>query len=97
MNYEITEDELKELQDKGELTITINLVKKQTGHPSGYKPYEGVLIPKGVVIYNTDYNYKFVTLEEIRNDEKYLFVCDRPHGDDDFSYMCGCDYCRCMQ
>ena len=24
-------------------------------------------------------------------------VADRPHGDDDFSYLCGRDYCRCMQ
>ena len=24
-------------------------------------------------------------------------VADTPHGDDDFSYMCGSNYCRCTQ
>jgi hypothetical protein len=23
------------------------------------------------------------------------FVCERPHQDEDFSYLCGYDYCRC--
>ncbi|GAH71030.1 unnamed protein product [marine sediment metagenome] len=29
--------------------------------------------------------------------DKFEKVADRPHGDGDFSYVCGSDYCRCMQ
>lgn len=27
---------------------------------------------------------------------EYEYVCERPHQDDDFSYCCGSEYCRCM-
>lgn len=27
----------------------------------------------------------------------WTFVCERPHADEDFSYMCGSSYCRCCQ
>lgn len=37
-------------------------------------------------------------IDEIKeNLNNYEFVCDRAHGDGDFSYMCGMDWCRCCQ
>lgn len=29
--------------------------------------------------------------------EGYTFVCDKPHGDGDYSYLCCSEYCRCQQ
>jgi len=31
------------------------------------------------------------------NPSEFELVADRPHGDEDFSYVCGSDYCKCMQ
>jgi len=40
---------------------------------------------------------KFVVREEKDYDENlYEFVCDRPHEDGDYSYLCGNEYCRCL-
>lgn len=27
--------------------------------------------------------------------ECYIFVCEKPHQDGDFSYLCQSEYCRC--
>jgi len=45
---------------------------------------------------------KFVVKDEIdvaeieHRPENYEFVAHRPHGDDDFSYLCGFDHCKCQ-
>ena len=28
---------------------------------------------------------------------EYKFISDIPHSDGDYSYICGKDYCKCMQ
>ena len=37
-----------------------------------------------------------VFVEKELPDSEWEFVCERPHDDGDFSYICGFDYCRCM-
>lgn len=32
-----------------------------------------------------------------REVDSYDFISDRPHGEGDYSYICGFDYCRCIQ
>lgn len=27
----------------------------------------------------------------------FSFVCEKPHQDEDYSYLCGSEYCRCCQ
>lgn len=36
-------------------------------------------------------------VSELVDNVNYEKVADRPHADQDFSYMCGSDYCRCCQ
>jgi hypothetical protein len=40
---------------------------------------------------------KYVVREKREKSINEEFVCKRPHGDGDFSYVCGSDYCRCSQ
>lgn len=42
--------------------------------------------------------YPELALETIQNNmHDYEFICDRPHADGDFSYLCGGSWCRCQQ
>lgn len=42
--------------------------------------------------------YLELALETIQNNmHDYEFICDRPHADGDFSYLCGGSWCRCQQ
>jgi hypothetical protein len=36
------------------------------------------------------------SIENIANGD-YTKVADFPHQNDDFSYLCGSEYCRCIQ
>lgn len=39
-----------------------------------------------------------IILEKVRtNLDLFEFVCDRAHGDGDFSYICGFENCRCSE
>ena len=40
---------------------------------------------------------KMVWDDGVVSDADWEKVCDRPHEDGDFSYLCGSDYCRCCQ
>ena len=53
-----------------------------------------MLKPRNVV-FNTAQNRKYIVREEreIKDDES--FICEKPHQDGDFSYLCGSDYCKC--
>lgn len=55
----------------------------------------------GEVWRNNVTNKVFVvrTEKSIENIKKgdYAKVADRAHENDDFSYLCGSDWCRCMQ
>lgn len=62
----------------------------------------------GVVLRHRKDDYKFVVCEKSRypqrnletirqNMDDYEYVCDRPHADGDFSYMCNGSWCRCQQ
>lgn len=54
-------------------------------------------VKRGNVVENIETGRKSV----VRTDRVLLpsekVVADRPHGDDDFSYVCGSDWCRCCQ
>lgn len=53
---------------------------------------------KGNVLKALSNGRKFVVKQDSHyNPEEYEFVCDNPHGDGDFSYICGMNWCRCMQ
>lgn len=50
-------------------------------------------------VYKKD-NKKFVVRQSdinaiLNNKDVYEFVCDTPHSDGDFSYLCTSEYCRC--
>ena len=53
---------------------------------------------KGNVMRDKETNRKVVCSKDFADvDNKYEFVCSRPHEDGDMSYFCGSDYCRCSQ
>ena len=54
------------------------------------------LLVKGNVVRDAS-GIKYVTRKEQELPEGHQFVCDQPHDDEDFSYVCGIDFCRCMQ
>ena len=65
-------------------------------------PYvEAALTPVacGSVLRNIETGKKFVVTEPTYgwNPKLETFVCHNPHEDEDFSYLCGNQYCRCMQ
>lgn len=51
---------------------------------------------KGNVIRRTS-GGKYVARNEHETEIGCELVCSQPHEDGDFSYVCGSDYCRCMQ
>lgn len=57
---------------------------------------DDIQIKKGNVVIKPDGN-KYIAMEDHTATGDYKISADRPHGDEDFSYMCGRDYCRCMQ
>ena len=54
-------------------------------------------LKKGNVVFNESMERKMVIVNdrELSANEKY--ICESPHDDGDFSYMCGSDYCKCTQ
>ncbi|MCK5645083.1 MAG: hypothetical protein KAJ19_30060 [Gammaproteobacteria bacterium] len=63
------------------------------------KPYIHVLeAKKGNVVQNKETGSKHVVnteFELLTATEE--IVCETPHADEDYSYLCGGDHCRCMQ
>ena len=55
--------------------------------------------PLGTVLKDLQDGEKFVVrCEKSQYDGKFFEkVCDRPHEDGDYSYMCQNEYCRCKQ
>ena len=62
--------------------------------------------PKGTVVYDNVRKEKIVIgcrfapnlqPEDDLDENRYTKVCDHPHEDGSFSYICGKDWCRCMQ
>ena len=53
----------------------------------------------GSVIQNIESGKKFVVKEPIYgwNPKTERYICNKPHEDGDFSYLCGGNYCRCSQ
>ena len=65
-------------------------------------PYvEAALTPVacGSVLRNIETGKKFVVTEPTYgwNPKTERFICNQPHEDGDFSYLCTNQYCRCMQ
>lgn len=59
------------------------------------KPLE---IKAGNVIRRADGSMAVAARDFIDIGRKYVeIVCESPHADGDFSYVCGSDWCRCMQ
>ena len=59
--------------------------------------YQPLQLVRGNVIRNTSLN-RLIVIREAR--ERHIneeFVSDRPHEDEDYSYLCNNDYCRCHQ
>jgi len=56
-----------------------------------------LILKKGNVVFSKQTNRKEVIFDEREIKEDETFVCDKPHQDEDFSYSCWRDYCRCMQ
>jgi hypothetical protein len=54
---------------------------------------------KGNVLRSKRDNRKIVVNDNSLTDshDEYEFVCESPHDDRDFSYICLSDYCRCQQ
>ena len=40
---------------------------------------------------------KYVARKDHETDPGCVIVCEEPHGDEDFSYLCGSNWCRCTQ
>lgn len=62
--------------------------------------YQRLMLHKGCVYTDGSYKYCIKSLEDVNKyvgHDGYVKVADRPHGDGDYSYTCGLDYCRCMQ
>jgi hypothetical protein len=57
---------------------------------------EGVEVRKGQVV-KTKFGRKYVASAPHKLVEGDTIVCDTPHADGDFSYICGSGYCRCLQ
>jgi len=57
----------------------------------------GTPLTKGTVVLNVQTGLKSVVKQDRGSSSSEQFVCDRPHGDGDFSYVCGSDWCRCCQ
>ena len=54
-------------------------------------------VKKGNVVYNESMDRKYVARQDRELSDNEQIVCQRPHEDEDFSYMCGSDYCKCTQ
>ena len=63
------------------------------------KRYSLLPAETGSVIQNIETGKKFVVKEPIYgwNPKTERFICNKPHEDGDFSYLCTNQYCRCMQ
>ena len=55
------------------------------------------VIKIGNVIFNKSLEIKMVAVNERTIAINEEFVCETPHDDSDYSYMCASDYCRCKQ
>jgi hypothetical protein len=53
------------------------------------------ILKKRNVVLNTTDNKKHVVREEREISDDEIYICEKPHQDGDFSYLCGSDYCRC--
>ncbi len=59
---------------------------------------EKFIAVKGSVIqerHGTKYKRVIRKEQEVLEHYRYELIADRPHGDGDFSYLCGSHYCRC--
>jgi len=59
-------------------------------------------VKANIVVCHLETGKKMVVFEqrvaEVRiNAEEYEYICEQPHADEDFSYCCGFQWCRCMQ
>lgn len=81
-------------------TDDIEIVEVKTPPPSVQVP---VQVEVGQVWSEPDGTVRIIresNFEELRDRivmGGWTFKSDRPHGDSDFSYCCGSDWCRCMQ
>lgn len=55
------------------------------------------ILKSGNVVKDIHSNKKVVIKEMRVILENEKLVSEKPHGDGDFSYVCGSDYCRCAQ
>jgi hypothetical protein len=56
-----------------------------------------MIVHKDNVVFNTSLQRKLVMTKDRPMAINENFVCDNPHEDGDYSYMCSNTYCRCHQ
>ncbi len=54
-------------------------------------------LKKGNVVFNTSLQKKVVINKPRDLAINENFVCETPHADGDFSYLCNNEYCRCTR
>jgi len=93
----------KQLYDENKISVTFRGIEcKPPGEFKKLYQQSSVLeapprkLVQGNVVYNSASNMKYTVTPDSRyisiNEE---FVCDKPHDDGDYSYMCGNEHCRC--
>lgn len=87
---------------KGYKTALISIGEYYKKLPSRIKESPAPKTPEIGHVWKKKEGYKFVVrqrnLREMAiNPEQFEFICSRPHEDQDFSYLCGQDWCRCCQ
>jgi len=78
-------------QRMGELLVESGAVEPFPITPGGTQ------LTRGNVVLNVQTGLKSVVRQDRGSSSSEQLVCDRPHGDGDFSYVCGSDWCRCCQ
>lgn len=89
------------LSTKGVTGLPITTYSDWKGVPiieaDSYPIIETMNLKKGNVVFNISLQKKMVMVRDRELAINENFVCEKPHDDEDFSYMCGSEYCRCTQ
>ena len=58
-----------------------------------------MIYPKKSVLFDHKTGRKFIVLnsDQDYSTDQFSFVCNRPHADNDYSYLCTNNWCRCQQ
>lgn len=66
--------------------------------PDGDRTVKTMHLKRGNVVRERATGQKLCLHQDKKlSDAEWEFVCDRPHSDGDYSYLCNNEYCRCWQ